>query len=304
MNKTKPNIQDWLQAFRLRTLPLSISGILLGSALAYRVKSFDARLFVLAILTVLCLQILSNLANDLGDNLKGTDNENRIGPKRSTQTGTISQSSMLGMIYVFGVISLFSGLTLVYLGTKDLSFAVKITFFALALICIVAAIGYTMGRKAYGYLGLGDLSVFLFFGLLSVCGIFVLMAKLLPFYVFFPASAIGLLSAAVLNLNNLRDHKNDAACGKNTLVVKMGFQNALIYHRFLIIAPAILLVSYALYKQHYWTIIALLSYLILGKHLLYVSKNPIPDKMDSELAKVALATFLFSILFAIGCLVG
>ena len=303
MINSKPNIKDWLQAFRLRTLPLSVSGILLGSALAYYSSNFDALLFGLAIFTVLCLQILSNLANDLGDNIKGTDNANRIGPERSTQTGAITRTSMLRMIYVFGALSLLSGFTLAYLGTKDLSDEVKITFFVLALACIAAAIGYTMGRKAYGYLGLGDLSVFLFFGLLSVCGIFVLMAKSLPFYVFLPAAAIGFLSAAVLNLNNLRDHVNDAACGKNTLVVKIGFQKALNYQKLLILAPLLLLPLYVYTTGHFAALIALLSYIVLGKHLLHITRNPYPEKMDSELAKVALSTFLFAVLFSLGCLI-
>lgn len=297
MSKSNPSIKDWLQAFRLRTLPLSVSGILVGSALAYRIGRFDWLLFVLAIATVLFLQILSNLANDLGDNLRGTDNEHRIGPARTTQTGAISRKSMRTMIVIFGILSLVSGVTLAYLGTRDMDFAVQITFLILALLCIAAAVGYTMGKKAYGYSGLGDLSVFLFFGLLSVCGIFVLMAKTLPFYVFLPAAAIGFLSTAVLNLNNLRDHENDARSGKNTLVVKMGFQRALNYHYLLILAPIVFMFSYALVVNHYMSLSALFSYFILGKHLIYVIRNPQPERMDSELAKVAISTFLFALLF-------
>jgi 1,4-dihydroxy-2-naphthoate octaprenyltransferase len=302
LNKSKNRVQIWLQAFRLRTLPLSISGILVGSALAYREDGFDALLFVLAIATVLFLQILSNLANDLGDNLKGTDNENRIGPERSTQTGAISRASMKNAIYTFAILSLIFGGTLAYLGTRDMGLQIQITFYILALACIAAAIGYTMGKKAYGYLGLGDLFVFLFFGLLSVCGIYILMAKSLDLVIVLPATAIGLLSTAVLNLNNMRDHENDARSNKNTLVVKIGFKNALIYHYVLVLSPLILMLSYIFITLHYWAFLALLSYLILSKHLIYVKQNPYPEKLDSQLGKVAISTFLLAVLFGVSCL--
>lgn len=295
-------LKNWLRAFRLRTLPLSISGILLGSALALYFHQFDWFLFILALFTVLLLQVLSNLANDLGDNLKGTDNENRIGPERSTQTGAISRGQMKVAIYLFALLSLISGGTLAYLGTRDMSIEVQITFYFLALACMLAAIGYTMGKNAYGYLGLGDLFVFLFFGLLSVCGIYILMAKTFDAFVLLPAISIGMLSAAVLNLNNMRDHENDARFGKNTLVVKIGFVNALIYHYSLLLLPIIATVIFAAITNFWWSLLALLSYAILGKHLLYVVRNPFPEKLDSELGKVAIATFLYAVLFSFGCL--
>lgn len=296
-------VKHWIQAFRLRTLPLSISGILVGSALAYRVFSFDWTLFILGLLTVLFLQILSNLANDLGDNLKGTDNENRIGPERSTQTGAISRNQMKKAIYIFALLSLISGGTLAYLGTRAMGTEIQITFYILAVACILAAIGYTMGKNAYGYLGLGDLFVFLFFGLLSVCGIYILMAKSFDSIILFPAISIGVLSAAVLNLNNMRDHENDAACGKKTLVVKIGFEYALFYHFALILLPLVLTLSFSILSNLWWPLIALLSYVILAKHILYIIKNPEPKMLDSELGKVALSTFLYALLFSIGCLI-
>jgi 1,4-dihydroxy-2-naphthoate octaprenyltransferase len=281
---------------------LSISGILLGSALSYRAGKFDATLFVLALLTVLFLQILSNLANDLGDNLKGTDNEQRIGPERSTQSGAISRSQMKNAIYMFSFLALIFGGTLAYLGTRDMALEIQITFYVLAVACIFAAIGYTMGKSAYGYLGLGDVFVFLFFGLLSVCGIYILMAKSFDFVVLLPAVSVGLLSAAVLNLNNMRDHENDGRCGKNTLVVKIGFVNALKYHFALLLLPIILTVSFAAITEFWGALLALLSYVILGKHIVYVVRNPIPEKLDSELGKVAISTFFFSLLFSVSCL--
>lgn len=304
MALNKPSsIKNWLQAFRLRTLPLSISGILLGSALAYRSNHFDAVLLVLALVTVLFLQILSNLANDLGDNIKGTDNEQRIGPERSTQSGAISRGQMKNAIYIFSLLALIFGSTLAYLGTRDMALEVQITFYILAVACILAAIGYTLGKSAYGYLGLGDVFVFLFFGLLSVCGIYILMVKSFESVVLLPASAVGLLSAAVLNLNNMRDHQNDARCGKNTLVVKIGFVNALKYHFALLLLPLIASVSFAAITEFWWSLLALLSYVILGKHILYIVRNPVPEKLDSELGKVAIATFLYALLFSASCVI-
>jgi 1,4-dihydroxy-2-naphthoate octaprenyltransferase len=295
-------IKNWLEAFRLRTLPLSISGILLGSALAYKNGSFDNILFVLAIFTVLFLQILSNLANDLGDTIKGTDNDSRIGPKRSTQTGAISNKQMKIAISIFATLSLIFGSILAFQGTRSMSIEVQITFFVLALGCILAAVGYTMGKNAYGYLGLGDLFVFVFFGLLSVCGIYVLMVKNFHWEVILPAISVGLLSTAVLNLNNMRDHVNDAACGKNTLVVKIGFENALKYHFVLVLTPIFCTISYAALTKHWWCLLALLNYVILGKHILYVVQNPIPEKLDSQLGNVAISTFVYAILFSMTCL--
>jgi 1,4-dihydroxy-2-naphthoate octaprenyltransferase len=295
-------IKNWLEAFRLRTLPLSISGILLGSALAYKNGSFDNILFVLAIFTVLFLQILSNLANDLGDTIKGTDNDSRIGPKRSTQTGAISNKQMKIAISIFATLSLIFGSILAFQGTRSMSIEVQITFFVLALGCILAAVGYTMGKNAYGYLGLGDLFVFVFFGLLSVCGIYVLMVKNFHWEVILPAISVGLLSTAVLNLNNMRDHVNDAACGKNTLVVKIGFENALKYHFVLVLTPIFCTISYAALTKHWWCLLALLNYVILGKHILYVVQNPIPEKLDSQLGNVAISTFTYAVLFSMTCL--
>ena len=296
-------VKHWIQAFRLRTLPLSISGILVGAALAYRVSSFDWTLFVLGIFTVLFLQILSNLANDLGDNLKGTDNENRIGPERSTQTGAITRIQMKKAIYVFASLSLISGGTLAYLGTRAMGTEIQITFYILAVACILAAIGYTMGKNAYGYLGLGDLFVFLFFGLLSVCGIYILMTKSFDSLILFPAISIGVLSVAVLNLNNMRDHENDAACGKNTLVVKIGFENALFYHFALVLMPLVLTISFGILSNSWWTSLALISYVILAKHIHHVVTNPYPNRLNSELGKVAISTFLYALLFSVGCLI-
>jgi len=292
-------IRIWLQAFRLRTLPLSLAGILTGSALAQVVQKFDGLLFALAILTVLFLQILSNLANDLGDSLKGTDNENRVGPERAVQSGAISTSQMKRAVALFAILSLSTGMPLAYLGTRDLPQSITLTFYGLALLCVLAAIGYTLGKKAYGYLGLGDVFVFLFFGILSVQGIFVLMSKQWDPLVFLPASAIGLLSVAVLNLNNMRDSENDAQCGKKTLVVRIGFRMAKIYHTCLIVLPLLLLITFYLLTNVAGFLFSLVIYTALIPHLIRVWKVSEPRNLDSELKVVALSTFACALILSV-----
>ncbi len=296
-------IKIWIKAFRLRTLPLSLAGIITGSMLAHSVNRFDGLLFGLAIATVLFLQILSNLANDLGDGLKGTDNENRVGPARAIQSGEISVPAMKRAVTILAILSLSTGIPLAYLGTKDMSFEMLYTFLFLAIACVIAAISYTMGKKAYGYHGMGDLFVFFFFGLLSVGGIFLLMTKFWDNAILFPASAIGLLSAAVLNLNNMRDIENDAASGKNTLVVRMGSSKAKIYHTFLIITPLFLISIFAFVTQSWGYLFSLCVYLILLPHLATVWKNNNPRELDPELKKVALSTFFLSVIITIWVLI-
>ena len=291
-------VKVWLNAFRLRTLPLSVSGIITGSSLAFSVNQFDALLFSLAILTVLFLQILSNLANDLGDGLKGTDNANRVGPTRAIQSGKISVSAMKKAVILFAILSLCTGIPLAYLGTQGLSVQMLYIFIGLAILCVLAAISYTMGKKAYGYFGLGDVFVFLFFGILSVCGIFLLMTKQWMAEIILPASTIGLLSAAVLNLNNMRDLVNDKASGKNTLVVRMGFSKAKLYHIFLIVTPLLLITLFSYIIDSWGYLFSLSIYLILIPHIIRVVQCEDPKSLDPELKKVALTTFLFSLIIA------
>lgn len=295
MSKTK----SWLKAFRLRTLPLSLSGIIVGNALANYFGHINWLLFVLALFSVLFLQILSNLANDLGDSLKGTDNENRVGPKRSVQSGEISKKAMKNAVIIFSILSLITLFPLAYLGTKNLSDAALYFYLFLAIACIVAAITYTIGKKAYGYLGFGDLFVFLFFGTVSVCGIYGLIAKEWSPFTLLPATAIGLLSTAVLNLNNMRDYENDKTAKKRTLVVKIGFQNAKIYHGILLFLPSICVVGMILLTHDIGFVFLLSIYGVLIPHYRYVLKEKVNANLDSELKKVALTTFAMSILLTL-----
>ncbi|WP_421807387.1 1,4-dihydroxy-2-naphthoate octaprenyltransferase [Flagellimonas sp.] len=294
------NTKAWIQAARLRTLPLSLSGIIVGTALAAYKGYFDGTIFVLALLTTIGFQVISNFANDYGDGVKGTDNEDRIGPARALQSGTITRASLKNGIIVSTILTLLIALALIYLafGLENLPYIVL--FFVLGLLSIWAAINYTIGSKAYGYRGMGDLFVFLFFGLLAVLGSMFLFTKSFDAVALFPAIAIGLLCVAVLNLNNLRDMVSDKKHGKITLVVKMGFDRGKIYHGFLIITALICFSVFIWLEGWDWkSSFFMLVFVPLLIHLRKVKQTQNPGHLDPELKKVALSTFLLAVLFLI-----
>lgn len=295
--------QAWIKALRLRTLPLSLSGIIIGSAIAKYNGFWDWNIFLLSLLTTVLFQIVSNLANDLGDSIKGTDNKDRVGPMRSVQSGLISKNEMRNAVILTSIVSLLSAGTLIYIGTTNLPISILWFYCGLAVACIIAAITYTMGKKAYGYYGLGDIMVFLFFGLVSVLGVYPLYAKSLDWVILLPACSIGLLSAAVLNLNNMRDRSNDAKSGKNTLVVKIGADWAKLYHTLLVLGGIICHVMFLVTINHPIAFIGLLPGIILMLHLQKVMKTKNPKDFDPELKKVALSTFGIAVLTAIGLVV-
>ncbi|KAA1245476.1 1,4-dihydroxy-2-naphthoate octaprenyltransferase [Aquimarina sp. RZ0] len=310
----------WISAARLRTLPLSISGIIVGSSMfnnmylntdpsfEYQVGFGGEQLFFsetlifwLAIATTLGLQILSNFANDYGDGVKGTDNEDRVGPQRALQSGAISRQEMFTGIVFTAILTLMLAIVLIYTSFGKTYFLYSIFFFLLGLAAIIAAIKYTMGDTAYGYRGLGDVFVFIFFGLVSVVGCYFLFTKNLNWVVFLPATAIGFLSAAVLNLNNMRDYDSDKKAEKNTIVVKMGLANAKKYHYFLIIGAMVaMLIFLSVTYQDYTDFLFLPAFVPLVIHSIKVKKNKNATALDPELKKVALSTFLLAILFSLG----
>ena len=291
--------QAWMKALRLRTLPLSLSGIILGSFIAFKNEHWNGIIFTLAMLTTILFQILSNLANDLGDTLKGADNEERIGPMRAVQSGVITPSEMKKAVILTSFLSLCTALPLVYLGTKNMSSDVLWLYVILTGLCIIAAITYTVGKKAYGYSGFGDVFVFIFFGLVSVLGVYTLYAKSFDWLNLLPATAIGFLSTAVLNLNNMRDQINDQKVGKRTLVVKIGPRNAKLYHSYLIIGGIVSLAAFFYLTQNYLGFIGLIPSIILIKHLQKVMLTTNPAEFDPELKKVALSTFAIAVLTSI-----
>jgi len=291
--------KDWLHAFRLRTLPLSLSGIIVGSMAALQNNHWNTTVFVLALTTTLLFQILSNLANDLGDTLKGADNKDRVGPERAVQSGAISIRLMKRAVAITALLSFISAGFLIWTGTRSLSVSIVYFYIALAIACVLAAITYTVGKRAYGYHGLGDLFVFIFFGCVSVIGVYPLFANEFVTELIFPAITIGALSTAVLNLNNMRDRINDQAVGKRTLVVSIGPKNAKMYHISLLIAGMLSWTAFLLITQHWLGLISCLPFVLLVKHIAFVLKNDEPRAFDPELKKVALSTFFISVLFAV-----
>lgn len=251
-------------------------------------------------MTTIGFQVTSNFANDYGDGIKGTDNDNRLGPKRTLQSGLLTRRELKTGIIISIVVSLFFVLAVLYasFGTESLEYFVVFTVLGLA--SIWAAIRYTIGDSAYGYKGLGDLFVLFFFGLLAVLGTMFLYTKELTWWAIMPAFAIGLLSTGVLNLNNLRDFENDQKVGKNTLIVKMGFQNGKRYHMFLLSAAFVCLLIFMVVKFEEWYhFIPLLAFIPILRHSLRVGRTKEPMKLDPELKKLALSTFLLTLLFYI-----
>ncbi len=290
----KNTIESWIQAARLRTLPLSISGILVGSAYAYYQNKFEWIIFVLALCTTLSFQILSNFANDYGDGIKGTD-ANRIGEKRLVASGEITSNQMKNAIIINAIIAFFLALALIYFAFGQENFVYSVTFLVLGLASIAAAIKYTVGNNAYGYSGFGDVFVFVFFGLVAVIGSNFLYSKSIDIILFLPATAIGMLSTAVLNLNNMRDIENDSIANKNTIVVKFGLKWAKQYQHFLIIVPFLCLFVFSIGVKTQ-IFLSIIVFIFLLKHLEKVRKSTTPEEFDPELKKVALGTFVLSIL--------
>jgi len=293
-------INKFIKAARLRTLPLSISGIILGGFLAMSDGLFNGVIFSLAILTTIGFQVISNFANDYGDGVKGTD-AIRIGEERMVSSGKISPKQMKKAILISVILTIIFALFLIYESFGLSNFGYSLLFFVLGIVSIVAAIKYTVGDLAYGYSGFGDVFVFLFFGLLSVLGSYFLFTKEIYFLLTLPAISIGLLSTAVLNLNNMRDYQNDKKSKKNTIVVKIGLKAAKRYHYSLLLLSFISAVSYVVLTYTKTVqFIFLLAYIPLVIHALFVYNNKEELRLDAELKKVALSTFLFSVLLGLG----
>ncbi len=295
------NISLWVSTMRLRTLPLSVSGIILASCLAEYNGYFNWKICILAILTTLSLQILSNLANDYGDGVKGTDNDDRIGPERAIQSGKISPDDMFNAIRINILISIGLAFALIFSAFGVKHFLLTMLFFLLGIACIVAAIRYTVGNDAYGYKGLGDIFVFVFFGLVSVIGCYVLFAKTINHVVFLPACTIGLLSMGVLNLNNMRDIVSDEKSNKITFAVKLGQNKVKIYHTLLIGLAIVLSALFGvLYYTSPYNLIFVVAYIPLLIHIKKVNNTTDPKLLDPELKKLALTTVLLAILMGVG----
>lgn len=285
---------------------MAVSSIIVGSALAAIVDpsvmghpGFRGGVFALALTTAILLQVLSNLANDLGDHQHGTDNADRVGPQRSVQSGAITPTQMRRGMFICGLLALISGCALI---TLALGFTLStLLFLLLGLLAIGAAVRYTFGSNPYGYAGLGDMSVFLFFGIAGVCGTFYLHTTDFAWPVLFPAIALGSLSTGVLNINNMRDIVNDAASGKRTMVVRMGTANARIYHTLLVLGGLLGLTGFSLLADLGWPMwLFLLVVPGFIVHLKKVWTTSEPRDLDPQLKVLAMGTFVTAILFGLG----
>lgn len=294
------NIKSWLKAFRLRTLPLALSTIATGSFLAGAEGKFSWMIFTICILTTLFLQILSNLANDYGDTEHGADSDERVGPSRAVQSGEISMQSMKNAMYLFGFLALTSGVALLAASFgSELSWRF-LFFFILGCGAIAAAVKYTAGKNPYGYKGLGDLFVFLFFGIVGVAGTYYLYTHQLKPEIFLPAVSIGLLCTGVLNVNNMRDRISDASSGKITLAVRLGAANAKYYHLALIVFAWAAMIIYTVLNFHSpLQFIYVITAPLFILHFAKIFSNTEPAKLDPQLKTLVLSTLAYCLTFGI-----
>ena len=297
-------MKKWIAAFRLKTLPLALSNTIMGSALAAGEDRFRWSIFGLAALTTILLQIMSNMANDYGDFVNGKDTAERIGPKRMVQSGEITPKTMLRGIIIIGIFTAISGLTLILVGTAGINTTNILIFGVLGIAAIVAAIKYTVGKNPYGYRGLGDIFVFIFFGLVGVIGTYFLHTQSFSWDLLLPASAMGFLSTGVLNMNNLRDYEADKNANKKTIVVAMGQQKAKFYHLFLVGGAILLAVIYTITNYNspwQWLFVISLPILFLNLKTVFSYKNSI--ELYPELGKLSMGTLLFAISFGVGLII-
>jgi 1,4-dihydroxy-2-naphthoate octaprenyltransferase len=299
-------LKSWIRAARPRTVLLSFSGVLLGGFLAYKIGpstgSGTLLCVLFAALTAILLQILSNLANDYGDFKKGTDSAKRVGPQREMQSGAITEKEMKRGLAFTAALCLISGALLIFVFAK-LTWQELAVFAALGIGAVLAALLYTLGKHPYGYRGLGDLYCFLFFGWAAVAGTFYLATKLLDFSVLLPATAMGFLSNAVLNINNMRDYENDKASGKNSLVVKLGLKNAFIYHCLLICGAFVCLTVYLVLHQAEWySYLFVVLFLFYLKDLIAIKKTK-TELLDPFLGRQVKHSFLLVVIYGILLLV-
>jgi len=295
------NIKAWLSAMRLRTLPLTLSSVGMASFLAAKYAAFRWDIFVLCVFTTVFLQILSNFANDYGDSINGADNAERKGPQRAVQSGLISPKAMMKGIIMLSSLSLFSGMLLLYIALQQSTRETILVFFGLGLLSIVAAITYTAGKKPYGYAGLGDLAVIIFFGWVGVLGTFYLFTHQFNMLLILPATSCGLFATAVLNVNNIRDIESDEKAGKRSVPVRIGRKNATLYHWVLLGGGLLCAIMYVVYTYtDLWQFLFAITIPLFLINAIGIYKKQQPKELDPYLKQMALTSLSFMITFGIG----
>ncbi len=298
------NLNTWIRATRPKTLPLALSSTTLGSFLALADGMFSWNVFILASLTTVLLQILSNLANDYGDFVNGKDTPSRVGPQRMVQSGEISPQRMVKALVLLVVVTLAAGTALIIVGTRSWTAGITICYVLMGIAAIVAALKYTVGKNPYGYRGLGDVSVFIFFGLVGTIGTYYLHAHCLRFDLILPAASIGLLSTGVLNINNLRDEQSDRRAQKRTLVIIIGSSKAKIYHLMLLVTAVLTGFAYTILNfRSGYQFLFLLSLPLLLQNIKIVFRYTRPIELNAELMNLSISTLLFSLAFGAGLLI-
>jgi 1,4-dihydroxy-2-naphthoate octaprenyltransferase len=294
-------LKPWIIAARLRTLPLAVSNILLGSFLAYNQGKFSIIILLLGLATAVLLQVLSNFANDYGDFINGADEKRISKYERVLQSGKISPKQMRWMLIILTLLTFVTGISLIIFAANALGTTALLVFFGIGILCIIAAITYTIGKKPYGYIGMGDIAVFIFFGIVGVCGIYVLQTRQWDWHVLLPAASFGLLSMGVLNINNIRDLESDRISGKKTLVVRIGLEKAKIYHTWLILIAVILgIVSTLLDFHSAFQLLYLLTIPFFIMNVYRVRSSEYSGKLDDELRNLSLTAFFFSVSYGLG----
>lgn len=295
------SFRSWVAAMRPRTLFLAVGTAVCGSGLAFSKGCFSIIVCILTLLTASLLQILSNMANDLGDYQQGTDiTGKRVGPQRAIQSGKITPQQMKKAIAVFVALSVLVGAALVYIALQFMPIAYILIFLLLGAAAILAAIKYTAGKNPYGYKGLGDLFSFIFFGPVPVVGTYFLHTHSFDFVPWLPALGLGFLSAAVLNLNNMRDIENDKESSKRTIPVLIGVKNAKFYHACLIISATLCFLVYGIIYLHVWyQYLYMLVFLCFLKILSDIYRIHDNRLLDPYLKYTSMFTFFLSVVFII-----
>lgn len=293
--------QVWVEAARPRTLALALATAGLGLALAWADGHRDLTVVLLTLFTATLLQILSNLANDYGDSLHGADSGVRAGPKRAVQSGRITRQAMRRAVILVALLTMVSGLALVWLAFGAAGLYLVLLFLVLGAAAIWAAIAYTASNRPYGYAGFGDLFVFVFFGLVAVSGSYFLLAHRLPPVMLLPAIGGGLFSVGVLNINNIRDVESDQQAGKFSIPVRVGPRRARLYHWLLLGGGfgAALLYVLLTYRSP-WQLLFLITAPLFLRNGLAVWRSYTAAELDPLLKQMSLSTLLFVITFGLG----
>ena len=289
------NVQTWLLAARPKTLPAAASPTIVGTAVAINAGVFRPWPALAALLGALLIQVGTNLANDVFDYKRGADAVGRLGPLRVTQAGLLTPAQvMVGMGVTFGLAALI-GVYLTWVGGWPI--------LLVGVLSLASGIAYTGGPFPLGYNGLGDVFVFIFFGLVAVCGTYYVQAGSVSVAAFWASVSMGALTTAILVVNNLRDIDTDRAVGKHTLAVRLGARGARVEYVLLLgVAYLLPLLTWLAGATSPWTLMTWLSLFLVGPllRLILRSKGRI---LNQALAETARLELVYSLLFSLGLIV-